>query len=743
MKTYDKKEAGIPTFEEAVETLSSIADLEVDHEVGSIQHQHLINANNPLNSLTVHWLNQDEEGVTIDAVRQTFRVILNYLRNFYEKEYRTPQDNHAVEGIKVIMLLVGEAAKKLDKCTKAFNQAHFTSITDLKEYKKLQEFYLSRVARKIDEGMLGKWILALSNKMPSDKDVKLVGKKGSYIKHIFVDLDSVKKDLEYELFFLRKEDGTRFFSPRLIRNVKLVSDFGDYFGEIKNNEPISCIAVWQDRFAHNCAKDILSALRIHIDKFYRESVHHGENLLVESLNKALMALMLCCNPHNLMHNLPIKDCRDYFYDFCKFLRESLSLVDYHKLITYPPKKSSRLAQTLLETTHYLCLALYTQITSLQCLTGGVHGMIQEARNERSAEHQQNVNGSRALWNGLANDYSAMAKQLKKHPNGPINKILDALEEGEIREFDPLMQGNIPTQLFTLFTEEKKITISRWPSPTSQEFIHKAAVINEFKGSLRACSHGHLISKCLVFNFQDRTSWKEHCRCVAIEDLPNHESFAKCIDVVTLAKDTEFYHQQAPYDEENHADEFMKHFKEQLRDGSCGNIFPKSIEKGLYNGFIDGVMAGIHEIFFSSRNVLSKDQRQDFIEIFYLFLQLKIMELCKANIVGYTCKDSIDVAECSGAQLFIFLKLLQQERLSEHDQEQLDVMLYAPSLLVRERLMLPDRFNRMLSTVKVLEAVKHQLGNKQFFKEIQEVFGKYFKSGILHSKVAVQRSKDRL
>lgn len=743
MKTRDKKESGTLTLVEAIETLSSIADLEFDHDVGIAQKHDLVVQDKPLTYHTVHWLHHKDAEITIDIVKQTFRVVLNYLRHFYDKEYGAVKNEQAIEGIKTIMVLVGEAAKKLDKYTKAFHQAHAISITELKEYKKLQEFYLSRIARKIDEGMLGKWILALSNKWSSQKEIKLAGRKSSQTKHVFVDLESVKKDIDYELFYLRKEDGTRFFSPRLIRNVKLVSDFGGYFGEGQEGKELTNVAVWQDHFAHICAKNIFGAVRLHIDKFYRESMQHKDNEFVECLNKALMALMLCCNPHNLMHNLPIKDCFDYFYDFRFFLRKSLSLIEYHKLITYPPKKSSILALCLLNTAHNLCLALYTQINGLQSLTGFVHAMIQEAHEIKPKENHNNQERTREVWNQLAYDYAALSALFKRYPNGPINKILDSLEEGNIREFDPLIQGNIPSQLFTLYVQHHKFLISRWPSPTRQEFIHKVSVIDEFKGFLRGCVHGHIISRALVFNFQDRTSWKEHFRCLAIEDLPNHESYARHIDVVTIAKDTEFYHQLAPYNEDNHAEIFLQHFKEHISDESCGNLFPQAMQRKLFNGFVDGLLEAVHRVFLSSKNILLREHRMDFIEIFYLFLQLKIIEISKADVIGYCCKDSIDIAEIAGAQLYIFIKLLHQERLSENDYEQLDAMLYGPCMLERERLIQPERFNRMLSVIRTLEAVRNQIGSKNFPKVMQETFGKFYEMPILQSKVAVQRCKDKL
>ena len=497
MSDREKKEGATLTIVEAVETLSNIADLEFDHDVGIAQKHDLIVQDKPLSYRTVHWLHHKDADVTIGMVKDIFRVVLNYLRHFYKKEYGNIANQQAVEGIKTIMVLVGEAAKKLDKYTALFHNTQTKSVTELKEYKKLQEFYLNRIDRKIDEGVIGKWILALAQKNMRPKNVVLAGRKSSHTKHVFVDLESVKKDLEYELFFMRKEDGTRFFSPRLIRNIKLVSDFGDYFGEEKKEDPLLNADIWHDRMALACAKNIIKATRRHIVKFYHEAMHYKDRDLIEILNKALMALMLAANPHNLSHNLPIKNCRDYIHDFQLFLRECLHTRDYQHLIAYPPQKSSKMAITLLETIHILCMAVYTQLNGMQSLLSMVHGLIQQAHKEQPAANAEET--SHLLGNQLAKDYKEMGKLLKLHPNGPINKILNALEEGKYHEYDPLIQENLPSQLYTLYVQESRCLFARWPTFTHQEFIHKAVVIDEFKAYLRACLHEHRMKKCLVLN----------------------------------------------------------------------------------------------------------------------------------------------------------------------------------------------------------------------------------------------------
>lgn len=740
MNDQDKNEAATLTIVEAVETLSNIADLEFDRNVGIAKKHDLIVQDKPLSYHTVHWLHRKDGEVTVDMVREIFRVILNYLRHFYKNEFARIDNQQAIEGIKTIMVLVGEAAKKLDKYTALFQHTHNKSVTELNEYKKLQEFYLNRIDRKIDEGLLGKWILALGKKKEKKVPGQLIGKKSAQTKHVFVDLESVKKDLEYELFFMRKEDGTRFFSPRLIRNLKLVSDFGDYFGEEKLDDPLLSTSIWHDRVAHACAQNIIRSTRKHIEKFYRDATQYQERDFIELLNQTFMALMLAANPHNLSHDPSKKNCQGYFQDFQLFLRQCLHSKEYQHLIAYPPQKSSKVAVSLLETIHIVCLALYTQMNGMQELLSFIHGLIHEAHEEDKSPAEKSMP---QISGQLTNDYRALTKLLKLHPNGPINKILEALENGSYNAFDPLIQQNIPAQLYSLYVQDHRCLFARWPSPTHQEFVHKAVVIEEFKAFLRGCLHEHNIKKCLVMNLQDRGTWKEHYRCKAIEELQNQESFDKHIDVVTLAKETEFYHQLAPYHQENHADAFMKQFKAQFEDESCGFWFPDPIRKALLKGFIDEAMQAVHRIFFSGKNVLLREHRMDFIEIFYLFLELKIIDLVKPDIMGFCCKDGLDVSLSTSSQLFIFLKFLNQERLSEMDREQLELMLYGHCLLFRERVMLPERFNRMVSALKAIESVREHFGQANFRKIINEAFGRFYQQPILQGKLIMQSPHDQL
>lgn len=735
MNTRHNKDSSSLSIIDAVETLSNIADLEYDKDVGVSQAHDLVVQNKKITYRTVHWLHQRGSDETFDIVKNIFKVILNYLRNFYSEEYGYITNPQTIEGIKTIMVLVGEAAKKLDKYTSLFQKTQVKSVTDLKEYKKLQEFYLSRIARKIDEGVLGKWILELTKKTMARKSaLKLEGRKSSQTKHVFIDLDSVKKDTEYELFFVRKEDGTRFYSPRLIRNIKLVSDFGDYFGERGGEDPLASIAIWKDRCFHACAKDIIHQVRRQLERFYHEASRLRDNDLIVSMNKCIMALMLCGNPHNLMHLAPIKSCSDYFIDFQVFLREVLQSRDYQKLIAYPPKSSSKLDHCLLDTIHGICHAFFTGMKGYNEIHSWIHGMIHEASSQQSSS--RTAEKIPKIWSKLSKNYYAMAKSMKPHSYGPLNKLLNALQAGYYdQHFDPLKQENLPCRLYSLHVGDTKCAVVRIPCPIQQDLIHKANILEEFKAFLRASNKSYNTQKCLIFNLQDRTSWREHARSGIIEDLQNQESFAKNLTVITMTKDTEFYQQLEPYHQENNADVFKQQLKEHLQDESCGFFFSPEVRKALFPHFVDRLSNAIHQVFFSGKNVLPREHRLDFIEIFYLFLQLKVIEIVTPDLVTFTCKDAIDIGGAASAELFVFTKLLTQETLSEQDEELIDLMLYAPPLMIRERLMLPDRFNRMVSVLKCLESIRDECGRQKYAKIIYKEFGPLYKTKILHAKAA--------
>ncbi|PJD94708.1 MAG: hypothetical protein CK425_10720 [Parachlamydia sp.] len=731
MNTNDRRDGGNLSIIEAVEALSHIADLEIDKGIGITQQHDLVFQNLPISYRTVHWLHPDNAETTISLVKDIFKVVLNYLHNFYKTQYRYITDENAVEEIKSIMVLVGEAAKKLDKYTSIFNRKVKSSVTDTKEYKELEDFYLTHIARKIDSGVLGKWILGIAKKHLL-KETKPAGDKQleKKAKYIFVDLESVKKDTEYELFFLRKEDGSRFFNSRLIRNVKLLCDFGGFFGESSENDLLADMRFHYDLHVHGAARNILRVFGSRIDQFYKECRDQPHNELINSLQKAFMALMICGHDGHLLRNSPTKSCIGYFQDFQGYLQEALQTREYQKLVAYP-EEADATGSLLLETTQFLCKALYVQIKSLQGFMSSLKNLIREARELHLKDPTNHID---LLWKRLASDHAALTKIFKTHKHGPLIQVLESLESDGAHEFDPFHQGNIPDQLYTLFLQNTRCTNIRFPTPTHQELINKASIGEEFKAFLRSYKQaenellpqrGHLL-----FNLQDKTSWKEHARASVIEDLQKHSDFSSVLTVVTLPKDTEFYHQLAPYHHDNHASAFLAHFKEHLQDASTGYYFPEALHEKLFSGFTDQLLETIHRLFFSNKNVLSRESRLDFIEIFHLFLELKILDILKPQTFSFTCKDGLDSGAAENAKLFALMKLLTEPQLTEAEYDYLNLLMHGPVILIRERHLLFERFSRLNSVIRLVETLKSELGHENFVQIMRQAFGPFFDSPIL-------------
>ncbi len=735
MPNKKKSEESHLSILEAVEALSAIADIDFQKDIEIATPEEIRQQNTILEAKISHWTGTPDEEHSVKLITETFHVVHKYLRNFYKQNYRKVNRPKVIEGVKTIMVLVGEAAKKLDHYTTLFNHTKEQCVKNLKEYKQLQEFYLTRIAKKIDEGVLSRWIFELTKgAMAHLEESALVGKQNRPLeaRHVYIDMESVKSDVEYELFFLRKEDGSRFFNPRLIRNIKLVADFGETISEERESiDPLEEIVLWQDQVMHAAAKHILQAQGNSFDQFFHEARQAPKRELVVELYKAYIALIMSANSANLLIHAPQKSCTQYFADFQLFLRKALHTRDYQRMLLYPSKNAS--VQVFLESVHRLCRAFFTGIKGYQELLPVFKKLMQKAEHSQSLEHIKAAKECKMVWSRLAADYAALKKMIKGHPNGPLVKVLNLLQNGGFHIFDPMTQYNLPNQLYSIYLNDHKILNIHMASPTGQEFIDKAKALDEFRAFLRSYLMGQTKKRHLLINMQDKTSWREHSRATALEDLAAQTPFASALSVVTFAKETEFYHQIAPYHQDNHAEAFLQHFKENLADENCGFYFPPQLKETLFDTFIGKSLEAIHQVFFSGANVLTVKNRLDFIEIFYLFLQIKILDHLNPETFSFTCKDGIDVGGCASTGLLAFIRTLNGEEFSETDYMQLNLHLYAPALLIRERIILPAPFERMNSALRRIEGVKSEMGAQEFEKEVLDKFGPLYKTPILKAK----------
>ena len=479
-------EATSLTLDDAVETLSHLAELPLEETPESE------NSDSTVTELSLTPSTQlftDLSDRSIKIIKNSFRTVLQYLKNFYKDRTNYMLSEEDLLSTRTIMLLVGEAAKRVDRQLQRLYGSHAESVTSWSEYHKLQEFYQHRIAQRIDENMLGKWILQLG----VFEDIKAEGedKKPRAKKRRFIDLESVKNDTEYELFYMRQEDGTRYHNPRLLRALRLVCDFGDYFGATHPDDRLQHVSQWRNYFYCQAAKRTIHSAKNAIVRYLREAARFKDKELVHSMNQAIIALFLASSEeHRKRAPVPVdttdtiaaapnKQCMDYFLDFQSFFRSAIHSYDYQKLLTYPPKAGNKAAVAMLHVVQRIAYALYFDPANYRFLAAPLSGVVQKEQKEQKEEkkrehdeHNQVKYDQEQYWKELSYEYGHLNKELKSHPNFPLEKLLSGLEDGLYDQFDPWMQCNIPTAWYKLAIGEARIHHVRLACPTHQAHIQK-------------------------------------------------------------------------------------------------------------------------------------------------------------------------------------------------------------------------------------------------------------------------------
>ncbi len=684
---------------EAVDNLSHMAEIDLTAPIKGLNVQELTEEQISEQMQTLSWHDPEYFVYNRERVKDTLTAVFKYLKSLHEKDKGQLRDIDTQKAIQAIILLVNEAAEKLDKYTEMFKGPQKAgSVKELKEFKDLMHFYQTKVFQRYqtipetEEKWKDEWGTETEEEL---LDIKRKGLK---------DLETVRRDNEYELFFITKEDGRPFFHRNLLRHIRLVGQFDELMIDSTEEDPFLRIKVMQDRDLHHAAQHILHVASPYVDDFCKEALKHRDMEFAACISKSLMALMLASNPRNLMQNSAGKSAISYYADFHFYLRQALASKEYNRFVSFPPSHSERFFNALINLTHVLCTSFFLRVGSRRDMVGFIHHLIE--RGGKGSIVRSQTSSPLSVWNQLLDSDQEIRHLLKQFPNGPLMKTVDAFrEEVEIAGFDPVAQENISCQLFTIVNDDMHISCVRIPSPTGQTVINKASVIEEFMGFLRSLSAHGRGQRHLLVNLQDRTSWQEHARCVAIEEIQKSAEFADSTAIVTLAKNTDFYWQSSHYLHVNEADAFIQQFKEQIAsEEQCGFHFPQGINKEELMAFADKTMPLIHREFFGSKPTLLRKNRLDFIEIFYNLFVLKIIELYKPDTLSFTCKDGVDTSAAASAELYAFLRLMNDgPAWKKEEKDFLLWMIYSAALTVRERAIDIQRFNRLVSSMETVGA----------------------------------------
>ncbi|MDN3504184.1 MAG: hypothetical protein P0S95_01250 [Rhabdochlamydiaceae bacterium] len=674
------------TILEAVDNLTSMADIDIDDV--------MTKGRAALEVLreTARWLDIEDRDHTKALIKKTFNVVHDYMKHVITKDAKALKDVEVQKGIRAIMGLTKAAASRVDDLYRVLEpRAKEKKAVEYEEYRSLSGFYQKQVIEKFKEVLEKEeaWMNDIPDLEQFDDNYTLKIR----------DIEEVKRDQEYELFYIRKENGRTFFSNKLLRNLKLVTDFDEMISEIVGDDPLIYSKVVQDKDAYITANEILESIKTELDHFVTVAKLHKEHGLTQTIYKALMALMAAANRENLIKERRGKSCLGYFRDFHVFLRHMINHEDYLRYSTGEQKESGY-EKEVVHIVHTLCGNFFLHSGDQLGSVEFIRDMLKRGQMKDSPKHQFSI------WTWILDCYDSVHHLLKHYPNGPLMKTIDIFKDKEYKYgYSPMDYDNYPYKLFRFKSSELDCTCIKLPSPTRQKVINQASVVEEFKGFMRHLSDGDQKKQLLIFNLQDRTSWKGHARSDTIEKLQSEIELKETLLVVSLAKHTQFYHQAEEYLMNNDATSFMDILIEQIEQGKpCGFYFPPSLDREEILQFSKDAIVQIHDLFFNKKNVLTRKNRLDFIEIFYQFLEMKIIFMCKPSYISYSCKDGVDIGSTSTFGLYGFLKLMHTDlNWSEEEKDLILRMIFAPALLVRERNVEIQRLSRIVSVLALINS----------------------------------------
>lgn len=714
------------TILEAVENLTNIAEMDGGERIGLIE-DHLIvhdqdEEDEELSLEAINWLEEKSQHKTEAVVESTFKAVLNYVEDFHKKEIHRFYEEKNQEGIKKMMLLVGKASDKLKSFTHLFSGESKEGVEGIREYKQLTNFYKERIAIEEDDKVS---LIDLSRK---DRQIELVrhpleeeDENFLKAKQFILDIEKIKTDDSYELLFIQRDDGTRFYNQDFYKNLKLACNFGDFASKHVERDPLEGLVCWFDQSLHKSAQKILLLLQPHLKLFYQEAMKYKEMEIVSSINKAVMALMMASNPKNKLELEPQKPSGEYFLDFQRYLRESLESFEYHKLKSFPPPSSNVFLNNMMDIIHLLSWSLFFHHLDVKSLSVVLDDIVEEGK-VSSRKKGKSKAKKQSLWSDLEEMYLHISRYLMAFPIGPLFKTLNAIQDGNVDGFDTLMMKNIPLEWLAIQMNGKKISLLKLPTPTNQEIISKVRVDEEFVGLLDALKETKIDKKHLIINLQNRTNWQESPRARLLEKLPKTAEHCETVDVVTLCKDSDFYYQRGAYEKMESIGHFFKQIIFQMHSEETGFYFPGWVEEKIFSGFIEKLISQIHKFFFDSKSKLDVKERQDFIEIVYQFLTLKLLESVDPTSFSFTCKDGVDVGAVSMCQLFSFIKAIQGEEINQEEQAKMNMLLFAFPLIYRQRCVQADRFNRMIQCQRRIERGIEKHTKTKVQERMKDYFG---------------------
>ncbi|MEN9343479.1 MAG: hypothetical protein RLZZ453_266 [Chlamydiota bacterium] len=571
---------------------------------------------------------REKRELPAQQISQVFHTLYLYAQYLITSQIFSQEEMK--QGVRSLLALSLEAAERLERI-----QGKGT-VSSLKEFQDLNNLYHHKVLplfpKKEDEELR----MGLSFKGHSDG--------------ILEGLHSVKEDRDYEFFLIRKEDGSSYVTPAMKAHIALLDQVNTLF--CQEDSIVLKAALGHDRVCHEMAKQILKEKMGLIDSFYKEAFKFKHHDFIKSVNKALMALMLCANPRNLKSNSTGKVCAEYYQDFHLYLRNAC---------TAPSKRREG------KLDHFLQHVMHLKEELLSALF-----LIDLPIFELGTK----MDAPLPLCKEIDRQKKTIADQLAKTFCGPLAKASDTIRKRKVG-FDPLIQRTPLGQLYRLTLKGHEVSVLSLPAPVIQESVNKAVLAPEFidfKAQLLKEGKAHLL-----INLQERGAWRGHARSSCLESA--HD--AKSLFVISLDRHTDFYHQSGPYVEWDDPEEFFKLCEEQMFSQGTGFFLAPE-----FKSLLKPLCKKIHISCFDGKERLTQKNRCDFIEILEWLFVIKVVEALKVDSLSFADKDGLDDASCMNTALWAICSLKNPEdSLCKEAQKKLFDLLFSTPLGLRGRVSL--------------------------------------------------------
>lgn len=605
--------------------------------------------------------------------REALSRVMDHLRRYCAIHDVELGSRAHLEGIRSLVDLAGKAARKFDRLTTLFHGAQTVRLAQAKEVSELEEFVRTVVGPETvrQEEQRSLWEEEHANEWAPAAE-------GEAYK--IATAEQLRADAEYELLQIYREDGTRYFGPELLRSIRQSCHLTDYLTYEAGEDPLVQVHLWFDRSLQAAAQSIYESATPLLQSYFRQAGRSRTQPLVAALNQAVMALMLARSRTNLLRNCAAKSCTEYFYDFHTLLRAALESESYKDRIASTDLDGWQRLQ--LDLAHKLCGGLYDHLQESQELLGHLQRILGVPTHSKVVEQ-------------LQADHERLSNLLLRVPNGPLFKALDLLQEADLRHvpFDPMRQHSVPCRTTDISWAGHTCGLLQLAAPVIQEWIHKPVIAPEFIGFLR--SYAAANQQHLLINLQSRTAWQEESRSAALESLSRSAELSPALIVITLPKDNDFYHQVGPYQDLHTPDAFFQAFLEQLGSTDSGYYIPLTLAQQLTPSWWDNLLTTIRTTWYPNAKILTRRQRLDCIELTHTLLTLKLIEQLKPTTLSFTDKDGVDLACASQVELIALTHALQEQPVDATTVNWMRLQLFGTPLLIREREIHAERFQRML------------------------------------------------